>query len=1144
MAKRICKDYMDIVTVLDNHDREQDRPASLNLTKGSTPWLNKVVSTIAKIMPSSRVYANEEDLRRAIKKEYGKLDDRKLLATKFIALLEAHPGLADIMEDFITLEASLLKDPKLAYNKDEFGNLTLDLSSLPINVLRNSVNELQALIRQGTGENLGKRWLRGALGPLDLQIILPKTMARKEATGAIYNIVQATKAFPRNQANNIARFSKADFTKEDFVLNEKGVPIPRKYGMDDILESIDRLSFDPSLSKLKNPANKKVLNSMFTWYNVRDDMYNRRLTIDDEGNMMIASNYTAARDDKGNLIFWDKQAEGLSVRSTKYTFTNYVPVEEYYGKNHVPMTPKMIKDFKKQSLRYEGLHKNVWDFLNKEFDKSTKELYEELKGLVPSNWTLEDISALFFGKDPTEFIRTNRKTGVTVSWNDLNPEQQDLVKLLHTHATKYNVLKPFIFNAKHEEEGPSEGRQSFPIIYNQMKFSFMWDEMIFEYNKRKEEIERELDRLAKKKTLTKEEQELKFNLKQEKKILVSILKRAEWIRDRKDDYPVDMGTGTYLALGDDTKHIKHISNAFNILEARSDKGTYYRYLQHNMAALERNRFTTTLIKNMKRARSEEVQNYILNLYKVALYQPDAASGFSWLKWDSDTVSRTFGRFKINISAATIDRKMRKILSFISGNLLRGVSTAVQNYTAIGEKFIDIGTERVVEALELIETGGKAVERLISLSGVVDFREFFSSSLTSDANNLGAENKQILKLTEAMIRYWAKVNEATSKLPKRKLSTSEKLAFEKLKRQYKKELEQEFGRTLKTIPTLSRLKKRKKVLRDLHHANILRKWVDYAINKEYEAADYIKAGKIKSVMKGAEIIARFERQHLPTMGKTEQSLRSLSFIIGIRNAMRAGFLPDIPIEDLLKNPKLLQEALDIGVSYTELLDFGLSRQDLGQIGASNIGAFFTQFKVWAMQKFGKDLSRIRLAYQEMRNDDNKHFDLKAMGKMLESLVRYKKYSIKKLRDTSPRLASYRAWFLTQGLWTVLWDFGIMGPILLIPGMKSIFRSMPFTRAIGGSTSDLVSWIMLLPGIAVALSFGEGEDNIEKIFDYYFRKTMFGMGARWSVDFVLAILAMIDADDDEERNNKIDRVLSPVYPPIIKESRIIRHLLPKE
>ena len=57
-------------------------------------------------------------------------------------------------------------------------------------------------------------------------------------------------------------------------------------------------------------------------------------------------------------------------------------------------------------------------------------------------------------------------------------------------------------------------------------------------------------------------------------------------------------------------------------------------------------------------------------------------------------------------------------------------------------------------------------------------------------------------------------------------------------------------------------------------------------------------------------------------------------------------------------------------------------------------------------------------------------------------------------------------------------------------------------------------------------------------------MFGMGARWAVDWFLAIAAMIDADDDEERNNKIDRVLGPLYPPIIKETRIVHHLLPKE
>ena len=89
MAKRKCKDYMDILTVLDNHDREQDQVASLNLTKGSTPWLNKVVGRMSKIIPSAvksvskvipgiRAYANEADLRKAIKQEYGKVDDRKL----------------------------------------------------------------------------------------------------------------------------------------------------------------------------------------------------------------------------------------------------------------------------------------------------------------------------------------------------------------------------------------------------------------------------------------------------------------------------------------------------------------------------------------------------------------------------------------------------------------------------------------------------------------------------------------------------------------------------------------------------------------------------------------------------------------------------------------------------------------------------------------------------------------------------------------------------------------------------------------------------------------------------------------------------------------------------------------------------------
>ena len=1162
MAKRKCKDYMDLITLHDNYQRQEEKATNLDIAKPLAPRLERILRFFIEKRKGKTKAISESELRVATKKLYGKIDERKLIADKFVALLNKHPDLAEMMEDFITLEATLLKDPKLKFgpSKEDPKKMVLDLNTLPIGILRNAFHELQGVIQHGKGENIGKRWLRGLLGPLDVQVPLPKTVAKKEYTGAIYNMVKAIKAFPRNQANFIARFSKKDPTRTDFVEDKKGNIVNRDYGMNDILKAIENLSQDSSLLQLKSPVNKKVLHSMFTWHNVRDDMYNRRLIINDDGSMLIANSYREARDEKGRLIMWPKKTGGLKTRGVKYVFAEYIPVEEYYKDMHVPMNNKMVNDFKEQSRKFDQLHKNVWEFVKAEFERVNNALFDELKTLVPPEWTLQDLNVLFFGEDPTKFKRYDKRTGKTAQWSDLTDEQKEMIELLHTHATRYSVLKPFIFNGRDEEVDLGEGRISFPITYNQFKFSIMWDEMIFEYEKKLGSLLEELDTDIMQKPKTNEQKELKYNLNQEKKNVVSILTRAKRIRDRKDDYPVDMGSGTYLALGEDSKHVKHISNAFNILEARSDKGAYFRYLQHHFSGLERNRLTTILIKNMKRADSAAVKKYMLNLYKTGTYQPDAASGFSWFKWDSDTVSRlisfkvplTNKKVEVTVSAAKIDRKMRKILSVITGNLLRGQGTAITNYTAIVEKMFDVGNDRVIEALDLIKVGGKEVERLIELSGVVDFREFFSASLTSDANNLGAENKEIIKLHKDMIKYWGKVHKLGKKLKidAPNVTTETKIEFEKGKRKFKEELEQKFGRKLKVIVERERLKKRLPVLKDLHQANLLRKWVDYAINKEYEAADYIESKGLKHFLRWVEKwIVQTEREHLPTMGKTETALRSISLIIGIRSAMKAGFITEMPLGDLLNNPKLLEQALAIGVAYTELMDFGLSRQDLGQIGAGNIGAFFTQFKVWSMQKFAKDLARIKGAYQELGDVDkdkwhNKYVDLGAVGSMLESLIRYNKYSNKKLRSTHPRLASYRSWFLTQGLWTMLWNTVLMGPITVVPGFKFLAARNPFLRSIGGATSDLISWMMLLPSIWIALSFGEGEDEIEKLIDFYFRKTVFGVGGGLLKDLALAIVALVDADDDEERNDKIDKVLQPFYPPVIKETRIVRHLLPED
>ena len=64
--------------------------------------------------------------------------------------------------------------------------------------------------------------------------------------------------------------------------------------------------------------------------------------------------------------------------------------------------------------------------------------------------------------------------------------------------------------------------------------------MIYEYEKKLGAILEELDTDAMKEPKSRDEKELKYNLNQEKKNINSILTRAKRIRDRKDDYPIEI----------------------------------------------------------------------------------------------------------------------------------------------------------------------------------------------------------------------------------------------------------------------------------------------------------------------------------------------------------------------------------------------------------------------------------------------------------------------------------------------------------------------------------------------------------------------------------------------------------------------------
>ena len=310
-----CKNYTDMISVLDYHDEKQNTLLGVDLTKAGSSWMDKIAVRLAKMARGPKFVLNENHINKAIKEEYGALNERMSLAVKLTALIEAHPGLENMIGTFMMKQITSMEGKGgVAWKTGKFGEKAIDFNTLPKAVLKNTINEIQGIIRHGFGEKIGK----GLIRKLELQFTTPKKMARKESTGAIFDMRVSVRDFATDQATRRARFMKKDPTKTDFVTltnkktGKKMNPKVRDYGMEDILESIGNLAYDESLSRLDAYDAQNTLNDIFTKYNMKDDLGNRWMEIDENGNMTIATEY--------------EQTEKLRYKKTGdsiFSFQNY-----------------------------------------------------------------------------------------------------------------------------------------------------------------------------------------------------------------------------------------------------------------------------------------------------------------------------------------------------------------------------------------------------------------------------------------------------------------------------------------------------------------------------------------------------------------------------------------------------------------------------------------------------------------------------------------------------------------------------------------------------------------------------------------------------------------------------------------------------
>ena len=334
----------------------------------------------------------------------------------------------------------------------------------------------------------------------------------------------------------------------------------------------------------------------------------------------------------------------------------------------------------------------------------------------------------------------------------------------------------------------------------------------------------------------------------------------------------------------------------------------------------------------------------------------------------------------------------------------------------------------------------------------------------------------------------------------------------------------------------RIKDRQKTLKRKRRLDFINKMVAYSISMEWQMNKNIKRWKY-SPIKGLNLTvgawAKFRKSmQFGSMSSTEQFIRSISFIIGIRRGQKLGYLPSGNPWDFDTNDR--NRAISMGSNYQEFTNFGLSTQDVGQYNWGDMGKLTGKFKYWSQQKAGLDMRIIRdaiVSFKDFENIKGTRQDLidsKAIYKLMKSLGQ------KGTHKTNPEASRFWRFLLWQGLPTVFFDFFI-SPVAFVPGVRGWFYKVPGLKPLRGLGSDVLSMALALP-VTIPLRiflggvlFGDDEDpekDVKDIYKYYMRKTYFGYVPIWSAESILQLAYTMMTS--EETGKTLGTVASPVIP----------------
>ena len=392
------------------------------------------------------------------------------------------------------------------------------------------------------------------------------------------------------------------------------------------------------------------------------------------------------------------------------------------------------------------------------------------------------------------------------------------------------------------------------------------------------------------------------------------------------------------------------------------------------------------------------------------------------------------------------------------------------------------------------------EKFVVDMGITQFADFFTHSLVQDLEQVEMKRDDAIQITKSIAQFYN--NQANRNMSK-----------SKAKKILTKELEETFGRAIDAgailTPAENKALSKKEKGRKLK--SMTGKIVNYAISKEYNMRRSLKNApndvknvllKQKWTLQGFEMYAKWLKKQMESwvMSTTEANLRETSAIIGIKGAKSKELIPtNIEFYDLPEGSQERADAIKYGRMMTRsVMDFGMSKNDVGEMHATVIGNFVGQFAVWKQQKQWADVNLYKKAWKSVK--DNQSTPI-AVRELVGKLAQFHKYPQETLRTTNPDIANLRAFLATQGAWTLAFDlfFGYTAAFNN-PWIRAVGYKLGFNK-MGGATSDVQSWINLgfiLLGRAITNNWWEDEEELEKQIGYYARRTPLGLGFGLGVD----------------------------------------------